>query len=177
MPVISQHFVQDPYRDSAEFEEVSRIARALEGHLNTPDAQARIAEANKPGLSSAHVQAVFLDEAQRLGFRNEAQGLFADYKNRHVRPDYHLPLRHHATGILMEVERGKTTINNMDFLDFWKCHLCPDAHHLFMLVPSELRQNNEMAPRREFDIVRNRMSAFFEPRNYTNVRSLWIFGY
>ena len=24
----------------------------------------------------------------------------------------------------MEVERGKTTTNNKDFLDFWKCHLC-----------------------------------------------------
>ena len=24
----------------------------------------------------------------------------------------------------MEVEREKTTINNMDLLDVWKCHIC-----------------------------------------------------
>jgi hypothetical protein len=177
MTVAIQHFVQEPYRASAEFAEVSRIARALNQHLNTPDTQARIVEANCPGLSSAHVQAVFLAEAQRLGFRNEAQGLFAHYRSRHVRPDYHLTLPQYGSGILMEVERGKTTINNMDFLDFWKCHLCPDAHHLFMLVPQELRQNERMPPRREFTSVCNRMSSFFEPRNYTNVRSLWVFGY
>lgn len=177
MAVATQHFVQEPYRSSAEFAEVSRIARALHQHLNTPDAQALLAEANRPGASSALVQAAFLAEAQRLGFQHEAQGLFGDYRNRHVRPDYHLPLPQHVTGILMEVERGKTTINNMDFLDFWKCHLCPHAHHLFMLVPQELRQNEQMAPRREFTAVCNRMSSFFEPRNYTNVRSLWVFGY
>ena len=45
-----------------------------------------------------------------------------------------------SSGILLEVERGKTTINNMDFLDFWKCHLCEHAHYLFLLVPQELRQ-------------------------------------
>lgn len=177
MSVATQHFVQEAYRTGAEFAAVCRVAQSLSQHLNTPATQARIAEANRPGLSSSHVQAVFLAEAERLGFRNEAQGLFADYRSRHVRPDYHLSLPEYQTGILMEVERGKTTINNMDFLDFWKCHLCPDAHHLFMLVPQELRQNDAMAPRREFTSVCNRMSSFFEPRNYTNVRSLWVFGY
>lgn len=177
MPVATQHFVQAPFADGAEVAEVTRIARALAAHLNGVDAQTRIAKANRPGRSSGEIQAIFLEEAERLGFRNEAQGLFADYRNRNVRPDYHLALPQFASGILMEVERGKTTINNMDFLDFWKCHLCPHAHHLFMLVPQELRQNEEMSPRKEYAAVCNRLSSFFEERNYTNVRSLWIFGY
>ena len=43
------------------------------------------------------------------------------------------------TGIILEVERGKTTINNMDLLDFWKCHICAHADYLFLMVPTELR--------------------------------------
>ena len=54
------------------------------------------------------------------------------------------------TGIILEVERGKTTINNMDLLDFWKCHICAHADYLFLMVPRELRQNPTMSPRREY---------------------------
>ena len=61
----------------------------------------------------------------------------------------------------MEVERGKTTINNMDFLDFWKCHLCEHANYLFLMVPQELRQNPTMSPRREYNTVVKRMASFF----------------
>ena len=75
------------------------------------------------------------------------------------------------------MERGKTTINNMDLLDFWKCHLCPDANYLFLLVPQALRQNENMSPRNEFATVDRRLSEFFRPRNYTNVRGLCVFGY
>ena len=77
----------------------------------------------------------------------------------------------------MEVERGKTTINNMDFLDFWKCHLCEHANYLFLVVPQELRQNAAMRPKREYNAVVKRMGSFFTPRNHTNVRGLHIFGY
>lgn len=93
-----------------------------------------------------------------------------------MRPDYYRPLASNS-GILLEVERGKTTINNMDFLDFWKCHLCEHAHYLFLVVPIELRQNDSMSPRREFAAVVRRLSHFFRPRNYTNVRGLFVFGY
>jgi hypothetical protein len=65
----------------------------------------------------------------------------------------------------------------MDLLDFWKCHICEHAHYLILLVPTELRQNETMAPRREFATVRNRLSSFFEEDNYTNVRGLFLFGY
>ena len=81
------------------------------------------------------------------------------------------------TGIILEVERGKTTINNMDLLDFWKCHICAHADYLILLVPEELRQNETMTARREFVSVRKRLATFFEPQNYTNVRGLFLFGY
>jgi hypothetical protein len=155
--------------------EVRRIAHALLGHLRSSDAEAKIALANQPGVASQRVQDVFLEFARELGFQDERENLFAGYESA-VRPDYFLPLG--DSGILLEVERGKTTINNMDFLDFWKCHLCEHAHYLFLLVPKELRQNTTTkTPRREFVAVTRRLEHFFRPRNYTNVRGLFIFGY
>ncbi|MCB0977381.1 MAG: hypothetical protein KDB02_07970 [Acidimicrobiales bacterium] len=149
------------------------IADALYEHLDSPEATALIRAANQPGRSSADVQNVFLEEARQLGFVDESKGLFSDYLSA-LRPDYFISLG--DTGIILEVERGKTTINNMDLLDFWKCHICDHAHYLILLVPTELRQNPTMSPRNEFATVRKRLATFFEERNYTNVRGLFLFG-
>ena len=158
----------------ATYKKVESLADRLHGHLNTPEALARIAESNQPGNSSSEVQKTFLNFAQKLGFESEKQGLFKEY-GLGLRPDYFL--RIDSTGILLEVERGKTTINNMDLLDFWKCHLCAEANHLFLLVPHSLRQNETMSPRNEFVTVSNRLSKFFKAGNATNVHSLSLFGY
>lgn len=175
MTTLRATFVQDRYKGTSEYATVTRVSDQLLDHLNTPGALALMAAANSPGMSSAGVQATFEPFAAELGFMNEAQGLFAGYENKAVRPDYYLPVG--DTGILMEVERGKTTINNMDFLDFWKCHLCVHANYLFLMAPQALRQNATMRPRNEFSAVVKRMSSFFTPRNYTNVRGLHVFGY
>ena len=168
-------FVQSHVEDTDEYAAVLSIADALYRHLEDPDVVSAIALANLPGRSSSEVQSVFLDHARSLGFRDESKGLFAGYLTSALRPDYFLPIS--DTGVLIEVERGKTTINNMDLLDFWKCHICEHAHYLILLVPSSLRQNETMSPRREFGAVRNRLSSFFEAPNYTNVRGLFLFGY
>jgi hypothetical protein len=78
---------------------------------------------------------------------------------------------------MTRIERGKTTINNMDLLDFWKCRLCQAADYLFLMVPQELRQNPTIAPRNEYAFVVKRLASFFEPGNYTNVHGLFVFGY
>lgn len=168
-----EDFVQEPCRASSEWSEVAALADALVAHLCTPEAQAAISAANQPGVSSAAVQGVFLNEAIALGFRDESKGLFSAYESA-LRPDY---FREVGTGVILEVERGKTTINNMDLLDFWKCHICEHADYLFLMVPLELRQNAEMRPRNEFATVRRRLATFFEPGNYTNVRGLVLIGY
>ena len=157
------------------FKFADQVAEKLHSHLNNLHIIERISKANIPGSSSSAVQAVFLEFAESLGFKSERQGLFEGYQNRFLRPDYYLPIE--ETGIILEVERGKTTINNMDLLDFWKCHLCENANYLFLMVPRELRQNEQMAPRKEFSVVAKRMASFFEERNYTNVYGLWLFGY
>lgn len=172
MSVELEKYVQEEFRNVPEWGEASELADRLHEHLNTESIQSRLEEANQPGQSSVKVQTVFLDFALSLGFESEKKGLFLDAA---LRPDYYRPLG--TTGILLEVERGKTTINNMDLFDFWKCHLCPQADYLFLLVPSALRQNSRMSPRNEFATVNRRLAQFFEPNNYTNVRGLCLFGY
>lgn len=174
MPVELVKFVQEPYRSSAEWRKVEDVADALLNELNSDDISDRISQANLPGTSSAHVQAAFGVAASRLGFHSERTGLFAE-SIPGLRPDYFLPVA--ETGILLEVERGKTTTNNMDLLDFWKCHICKVAAYLFLLVPQALQHNTAMTPKKEFVAVRRRLAQFFEPGKYTNVRGLCVFGY
>lgn len=120
------------------------------------------------------MQAVLLERATELGFKGESKGLFSSYQSA-LRPDYYLLIG--STGIILEVERGKTTINNMDLLDFWKCHICEHADYLFLMVPAGLRQNPTMSPRREFATVARRIETFFRPGNETNVRGTVLIGY
>lgn len=167
--------VQEPYAGSAEWSEVVALTDTLVDYLNRKDIAERLDQANQPRQSSARVQAVFIDEARRLGFTDESKGLFESYRSRALRPDYYR--RVGTTGVIMEVERGKTTINNMDLLDFWKCHICEHASYLLLMVPRELRQNPTMSPRREFATVAKRLESFFVPGNYTNVHGLVLLGY
>jgi hypothetical protein len=167
-------FFQAGYAGTPEHDAVVDIADRLLAHLREPDVMSSILLANQPGRSSAEVQNVFLAQARELGFRDESKGLFREYTSA-LRPDYFMPIA--GTGIILEVERGKTTINNMDLLDFWKCHICAHADYLFLMVPQELRQNPTMSPRREYLTVERRLRTFFEEGNYTNVRGLCLFGY
>ena len=153
---------------------VQDISDRLLEHLNTEPALDLMRLANLPTRSSADVQAAFLPFALDLGFTSEAKGLFLEYDNK-LRPDYYRPVG--DSGILLEVERGKTTTNNMDLLDFWKCHLCRTAHYLFLMVPQALKHNDAMTPKKEYNAVVKRLETFFVEGNHTNVREVHIFGY
>ena len=173
--VIRADFVQDELAKSEEWTKVVELADSFELYMRKKSVAARISKANQPGSSSALIQDVLLEHATKLGFRNEAEGLFKNYKNKRLRPDYFLRLR--ETGIILEIERGKTNQNNMDFLDFWKCHICKHANYLFLMVPQELRQSANGAVSKPFNTTRAHLGAFFEDGNYTNVRGLALFGY
>jgi hypothetical protein len=175
VPIEMRAFHLASVAGTTELAQVEALAKRLLEHLNTETALVAIASANTPGASSNAIQLVFREFALGLGFVDESKGLFAEYDTSGLRPDYFLRLA--ETGILLEVERGKTTINNMDLLDFWKCHLCSHAHYLFLLVPRSLRQNSTMRPRNEFASVSKRLATFFHARNATNVRGLFLFGY
>ena len=75
----------------------------------------------------------------------------------------------------MEIERGKAVTNNMDLLDLWKCHICREADHLFILVPILVVRGygrEGVYPR-----VVTRLATFFVPGNEINVLSAAVFGY
>lgn len=160
--------------DTQEAQEVGSIAAHLRQGLEQEPCCSLLSAANQPEASSQRIQDALLPVATALGFTSEQRGLFHSSVPG-LRPDFYRKIG--DSGILLEVERGKTTTNNMDLLDFWKCHLCECAHYLFLFVPSELRHNPDMRPKREYEYVLRRLGHFFRPRNYTNVRGLFLFGY
>ena len=176
MAIAYEEFIQDHVASLDELATVRAIAHQLRLHLDTAEVRVRIQQAHQPGVSSQVIQATFLDYARELGFHSESRGLFAEYRTPGLRPDYYMPVG--TTGILLEVERGKTLTNNMDLLDFWKCHLCIHANYLFLLIPSGVGEDEVPHLRGAFGTVSKRLSSFFDiPRNYTNVWGLFLFGY
>ena len=157
-----------------DFRLVADLAGQLREYLDREEVQQEIRSRHVLGASSVGIQNVILQRAQELGFQSEKKGLFAGYKVPGLRPDYYCPVG--TTGILLEVERGKTTTNNMDLLDFWKCHICDQASYLFLVVPQE-RPSANGSVLRHFLQASKRLSTFFEPRNYANVDAVHLFGY
>jgi hypothetical protein len=92
MPVLMTAYVQEAFVDTVEYAEVRAVAERLLDHLNTEAAQALLLGANMPGLSTAVVQASFGAFARDVGFVDESKGLFANYENKALRPDYFLAL-------------------------------------------------------------------------------------
>jgi hypothetical protein len=60
-------------------------------------------------------------------------------------------------------------------LDLWKCHICRQADHLFLVVP--MLDVRTSGPERVYPRVVARLSTFFAPGNEINVCSAAIFGY
>lgn len=165
---------QPDFEKSSHFSEATQLAHELVDYARSiSDA---INRANTPGASSRVIQELFVPRAEDLGFSSERKGLFTKYKTSRLRPDFYKSLGRGA-GILLEVERGKTTDNNMDLLDYWKCHICEEANVLFLFVPSLLQQNESGSPRAEFRTVYSRLATFFEPGNETSVQAVFLFGY
>jgi hypothetical protein len=146
--------------DRKIYSKIEETGNALFEYCKMPEVRARFNEANFPGSSSAKVQEVFLEKALELGFQSEKKQLFQTIPTSNLRPDYYKKVD--RSGIIIEVERGKTIMNNMDMLDMWKCHLCTNANHLFLFVPNALQHNNNATPYDCFNIVANRMAPFFK---------------
>lgn len=175
MSIERQDFVLQSYLKTKEWARVKKIADEFQKQLNKPRLLAELKSRNVPGASSRAIQDLFKKEAEKLGFKHEAEKLFHAEYALALRPDYYKALG--KTGILLEVERGKSIDNNMDLLDFWKTHICPEAHYLFLLVPVELKQSSSASTKKVFQSVKKRLEPFFETRNQTNVRGTCLFGY
>ncbi|MGD0914541.1 MAG: hypothetical protein ABR928_21820 [Terracidiphilus sp.] len=168
-------FSKEPGKFSKDvYERVSKIAEELKAHMDTKSFRSKLELVHKVNGKSQDVQKLIADELVRLKFMPEKRGLFSECEVPSLRPDLYLQLG--KSGILVEVERGKTTANNMDFLDVWKCHICAHADFLFLIVPCE-RARTTGKPTKEFERVKNRIGTFFKRGNYVNVEEVHLFGY
>jgi len=164
---------KDDLEHSGTYVKVAEVAKELREFLSKPSIQKEISQRHIHGAESGEIQKIFLEKLTELGFQSEKRGLFEEY-SQGLRPDYYLPID--DTGIILEVERGKTTNNNMDILDLWKCHICKQARYLFLIVPKE-RMAKKGRSTKQFLPVSNRLKTFFEPNNYVNVDAVFLFGY
>ncbi len=111
---------------------------------------------------------------EALGFETGRKDLFEDL-NLWLRPDGYMKVD--DSGIILEIERGMTVANCRDVYDFWKCHVCPSAHYLFLVVPVGLQHNSKEKPRRVFEQVKKRLGPLFRHEDQRGVRGLCLFGY
>jgi hypothetical protein len=175
MPVELQIFVKEGVKSSQEYTEIDKIAIDLLEYFNQKNVIDKIEKANQPNANSKEIQDIFLPKTTELGFRSEAKGLFSKYRTSALRPDYYKKISVNS-GIILEVERGKTLMNNMDMLDVWKCHICVEANYLFLIVPKNIKRGNN---KNEvvYEKVKDRLQSFFIKDNYINVNAIFIFGY
>ena len=168
-------FLTQPEGDKAlavHIEAAEAVARNLLQAVSTVEMGAALGLIAPIGGTSHAVDAVLTPAALELGFTSQRRDLFREYPTR-LRPDWYRPLE--ASGILLEIERGKTLTNNMDLLDLWKCHICREADHLFLVVPMVVQRGygvENVYPR-----VVTRMSTFMTSENKVNVASIAVFGY
>jgi hypothetical protein len=157
-----------------EFRDAEQLAHTLETRMSSELLRSNIEAVHRLGGTSHEVQALLRSDLEALGFENERKGLFATLPVPALRPDFYRRLG--RSGIVAEVERGKTITNNMDLLDLWKCHLCAEADFLFLIVPMS-RVSERGGVIKAFDQATRRLATFFEPRSYVNVEAVFVFGY
>lgn len=160
---------------AAEVPVVRELATMLQKAIAAPEIAASLAAIPEIGGSSHEVDAILDPLIRGLGFESQRKGLFAQSLVG-LRPDWYRPLSGSGgAGILLEIERGKTLSNNMDILDLWKCHICREAHHLFLIVPFQVERN--YAKEIVYSRVLMRMKTFVEPANKVDVATISVFGY
>jgi len=150
------------------------IAKDIYGYMRLPEISEKLSSTHKVNAKSHQIQDIILPKCTELGMSSEKKGLFSSYATAQLRPDYYIQLK--STGLIMEVERGKTTTNNMDLLDIWKCHICEKADYLLLVVPI-IRQTNSGGKTKIYEHVIKRVSSFFQKQNYVNVKGCFIIGY
>ena len=157
-----------------EFFLAQKIAKEIFGYMCTPEVFSKLTVTHQVNTKSHQIQDIILPKCAELGLASEKKGLFSNHATPQLRPDYYISLN--STGLIMEVERGKTTTNNMDLLDIWKCHICEKADYLLLVVPV-IRQTNNGGRTKIYEHVLKRVGSFFTEGNYVNVKGCFIIGY
>jgi len=158
----------------SEFFLAQTIAEEISSYMKTTEVSKKLFETHQVNAKSHEIQEIILPKCIELGMSSEKKGLFSSYATAQLRPDYYIELN--DSGLIMEVERGKTIANNMDLLDVWKCHICEKADYLLLVVPV-IRQTNRGGRIKIYEHVVKRIGSFFQKQNYLNVKGCFIIGY
>jgi hypothetical protein len=162
--------------DDPELERVDALAVELRTHLAASASDIDLAHVH--GAQSSAIQSIVSRLLRdQLQFGEEVVLTPQDGLVTRARPDFFYRLGPDR-GVLAEVERGGTTLNNHDLKDIWKAHVSPDAQHLFLIVPNANWGESGKPREHPFPRVTMRLQAFFgEPRREIDVVSAHIFGY
>ena len=172
MPIEYVELMKEEIQSAASFKSAQAIAITLRDFMNRPEIEEDILRKDICGANGTEIENVILPCTRELGFEAEKTRLFAKYECRNLRPDYF----QRQVGIRLEVERGKTVMNNMDLLDIWKCNICEQARYLFLIIP-KARRNRKGGSAKQFHLTQNRMTSFFRKENQVNVDAVFLFGY
>jgi hypothetical protein len=161
---------------TAELATVDNLAERLLAHIEATSDEIRALHVH--GAKSKAIQDHFAKLLRfELGFGEEVvlapqTGLVTQ-----ARPDFFFPMTE-GRGIIAEVERGGTITNNHDLKDLWKAHVAVNAHHLFLIVPTNNWKEDGSPRERPFQTVSRRLGAFFgDPRREIDVLSVHVFAY
>ena len=178
MPVQYTRFLRSSCtpEEHLELARVDSLATQVLAHLEQSTSAIDLVHVH--GAQSKAVQDIVAELLEsRLAFEQEFVLTPDDGLVTAPRPDFYYRLSPER-GILAEVERGGTTLNNHDLKDMWKAHIAPRAHHLFLIVPNANWNGAGGVRERPFARVRTRLAAFFgDPRREVDVLSLHLFGY
>lgn len=113
-----------------DYKQACEIAKKLNTHSNQIEIMELVEKTHIHNAKSSEIQNILLPKAEELGFVSEKKGLFIGSSVSALRSDYFLKINENS-GIIMEVERGKTLANNMDLLDLWKCYMHRSKFFIF----------------------------------------------
>lgn len=157
-------FYQEGFKKNNLFKIFNEDVNVINGFIEKHKKQ--IIALNNLGTNSKVIEDFLKEILEKQGYKYETkQNLF--------RPDYIKFLN--KGKILVEVERGKTINNNMDLLDFWKCHICCKIGCLILIVPEKVPRKNKS--QLIYKTVIRRMRSFFIKENYCNVKAIAIIDY
>jgi len=92
-------FIQETYKETAEWEEIEGIANKFYDYLTRSETQEMLKLHNIPGAVSQSIEEIITPYAEKLGFTSQKKGLFEGYKVSKLTPDYYRPII--DTGIII----------------------------------------------------------------------------
>ena len=169
MPINYLELKKEGIESAKSFKAAKRVAEKLRDFLNQKRVEDEIIKRDVPDTPSEEIARIIHRFAVKQGFVYEKTGVIPGFRSQ---PDFF----NSEKKIVLEVERGKTHMNNTDLLDMWKCHFS-QARYLFLAIP-KARRSRKGKVVKQFRWTKDKLAEFFRvKKNYVNVDAVFLFGY